>query len=299
MANADTPELETSNEVATELTPTQATAFYREQRAMFRQAIARMKTISKGTAGLMSTGDRMFWASVLFTRLMVAAQSIAVITPPLEPKAHWDFSAVASLSRNFIECYFVFHFLCLGEISDDERHARFLMMHIHDNFSRNRMLSELGQSSGQEIYEHHKQDLEKRISETRYFNELSDKQKKVVLRGDRTPFIQDDILEQISADKEQFRGFYRLLSSHTHTGPISIYRMADHGRGAGVENHSDKIYIAMTLEVARTYAALACEGIASIFPNAERRGATVSDAGISKHIAKLQAAQMRGETIEP
>lgn len=64
---------------------------------------------------------------------------------------------------------------------------------------------------------------------------FDEKQRCVVLKGERTPFIQDDVLAEMGVDAAEFRLLYRLLSQHMHSGPLAFYRMVEHDRGTGVE----------------------------------------------------------------
>ena len=277
------------------------TKLYRDSRSEFRALVTRAKAISRGTGGIRSTGNQMFYASALFTRIAVTATSIQELVPPDSQRhTHWDFSAVASLVRNLAECYFVFYFLCIEEIDEDERQARFLMMHLHDNFTRHRMLVELGLREGEdEAFAVNYADLEERIHQTAYFAKLPEKRQKVILKGDRTPFIQDDILSKIGMDREAFRGLYRLLSDHTHTGPMSFYRMGQVERGGGVEASGEKVYITIALGLAVNVLTLACDGILTVFPKSEKRGSKVTERGLAKHLEGLKRAQMNGEVVEP
>jgi hypothetical protein len=276
------------------------TAFKRN-RADFRQIVRRARLISRGSAGISSSGNRMFWSSVLFTRLCVTATSIQVLVPRSEPRAHWDFSAVASLVRNLAECFFVLFFLCFDDVSEDEREARFLMMHIHDNASRRRMLTDFGlwNVSDQSIHDGHADELESKLRKTAYFHSLPEKQQRQILKGDRTPFIQDDLLVKIDFDQGSFRGLYRLFSSHTHTGPISFYRMAETGGGSGVPNRKDQFYTTVAVGLATRLMERACADMLAIFPNAEVRGSKTSERDFGKHLHQLRDAQLRGEVIEP
>jgi hypothetical protein len=269
------------------------TKLYRATRSEFRALVTRANAISRGTGGIRSTGNQMFYASALFTRISVTATSVQELVPPDSQRhTHWDFSAVASLVRNLAECYFVFYFLCIEEIDEDERQARFLMMHLHDNFTRHRMLVELDLRDGE--------DEAFAINYANaYFAKLPEKRQKVILKGDRTPFIHDDILSKIGIDREAFRGLYRLLSDHTHTGPMSFYRMGQVERGGGVEARGEKVYITIALGLAVNVLTMACDGILTVFPNSEKRGSKITERGLAKHLEELRQAQLNGEIIDP
>src|ERR1700757_3323795 len=83
---------------------------------------------------------RVFWTSVIFTRLCTLSASIQQLLPVKglgEQKArNWDFSSVASLARNFIECYQTFFYLCIDEITEEEWSLRKGIFNLHDATAR-------------------------------------------------------------------------------------------------------------------------------------------------------------------
>jgi hypothetical protein len=103
---------------------------------------------------------------------------------------------------------------------------------------------------------------------------LPPSKQKELLKGDKDPFTQDEILERMGEDRAAFRGYYRFLSAHTHTGPISFYRMAEHGRGTGIENRIDKAWTASALSIAGKFLKRASEDMLRIYPDAEHAGDT-------------------------
>ena len=56
---------------------------------------------------------------------------------------------------------------------------------------------------------------------------------------------------------------------------MSFYRMAEHGRGPGVENSIDKAWMANALQVGRGFLSRATNAMLGIFPDAEVRGMRV------------------------
>lgn len=242
---------------------------YKEARADYFELVRRAKAISIGSAGLPSDGNRMFWASVLFTRLVVTGISIQRLLPTDDPGDHWDYSAVASITRNLAECHFVLFYLCFDVVDKQEEDARFLIMHLHDNRSRHRMLTELGDSDEQ-AFQDVKQQLTDRISQNQYFQSLPEKRQRELVRGDKTPFVQDELLDKMEVEKSHFRGLYRLFSAHTHTGPVSYYRNADAGSGVGVMNDKEAVYLTIALRFATDVLQRSIEGMLKIFPYAEK-----------------------------
>lgn len=58
---------------------------------------------------------------------------------------------------------------------------------------------------------------------------------------------------------------------------MAFYRMADQGRGGGVENPVDIEYMVIALEFATDVIQRATVAMLKIFPNAENRGARILD----------------------
>ena len=136
---------ETISNAPAELTDVEAKAKYRQARREFAADVLRARRVSRGASGIRSETDQHYWASVLFTRMVVTATSIQVLTPEPRPDAHWDFSAMAYITRNFAECYLFFYFLCADNVSQVEKGARIILLNLHDNASRKKLFGEVGE----------------------------------------------------------------------------------------------------------------------------------------------------------
>lgn len=268
------------------LTDRQVREMYRETRKGLLETERRAENISRGAGGIKSETAQHFWASVLFTRLIVTFKSISILTPELKPSAHFDFSAVASLTRNLAECYLFFFFLCVDDVSQAEKDARIIMLNLHDDGSRSRMLGELKDDAHVEDFEAKRQlvrdDLKAKLEANDYLSQLPEKRKREILKGEKTPFIQDEVIDRTKLDKNDFRFLYRFFSNHTHTGPVSFYRMTEHDRGYGFPNRLDEGYMTLAMSFATEMVGLAIEDMLSLFPHAEERG------------RKIRSAEVRG-----
>lgn len=275
----------------TELTDFQARAKYRQARREFAADVPRAQRVSRGAAGIRSETAQPYWASVLFTRMVVTAMSIQVLTPELRPNEHWDFSAVASITRNLAECYLFFYFLCADNVPQVEKDARIILLNLHDNASRRKLFAELGEPDNAETgaarAEVHN-DLVRKFKANAYLSGLPEKRQKELIRGEKTPFVQDDMVERTNMDKTNFRFLYRFFSNHTHTGPVAFYRMAEHGRGRGFPNRQDTFYMAVALDFAGDLMRRATADFLAFFPDAETRGTAIEAAE-----AKARAASGR------
>lgn len=271
----------TNSNAATEMADVQARAKYRQARGEFAAGVLRAQRLSRGAAGIRSETAQHYWASVLFTRMVVTAVSIQVLTPELRPNAHWDFSAVASITRNLAECYLFFYFLCADNVPQVEKDARIILLNLHDNASRRKLFGELGRPDDAQAAvaraEVHN-DLVRKFKANAYLSRLPEKRQKELIRGEKTPFVQDDMVERTNLGKTNFRFLYRLFSNHTHTGPVAFYRMAEHRRGHGLQNPQDTFYMALALDFAGDLMRRAMADLLAFFPDAEARGTAIEAA---------------------
>ena len=263
-----------------------AEAMYGPARAAFGKLVSTADIVSVGASGISSPTPQHYWASVLFTRLVVTAKSIQVLTPALGPNTHVDFSAVASIVRNLAECYLFFFFLCIDDVPQDQKDARIILLNLHDDGSRAKLFAELGE---EELDDETRAlrivvrtDLETKFAANSYLAALPEKRQRELLRGEKTPFVQDDVIDRTDLDKKNFRFLYRFLSNHTHTGPVAFYRMGEHGRGAGYRNEKDTFYMASALEFAATLLTPAIRDMSGLFSEAEERGRKARSADIRK-----------------
>ncbi|MEV5032364.1 hypothetical protein MRBLMC3_001561 [Sphingobium sp. LMC3-1-1.1] len=263
------------------------TKFYLAVRREFRELLKRARRISRGSGGISSTGNRMYWGCVLFTRIVVTAKSLDQLLPDPKPGEHWDFSAAASLTRNLFEACLVYHWLCGEDVPETLREARFILFHLHDHGSRYRLFPD--ESPPPEVLE----DLTKRFDASPILAQYDEKQRRVALRGERTPFIQDDVLAEIGVDLDEFRLLYRLFSQHTHNGPIAFYRMAEHDRGTGVETRHEKRYLMVAIGFAAQFLARATNTQLDIVPDAETRPPHLTDKQVRMNVERNQGRATR------
>jgi hypothetical protein len=218
----------------------------------FTAALERSISTSGATVGLQA-GKRRYWASVLFTRLCTFSVSILSLCPGSKINlegVHWDFGAIAALSRNLFECALTFFYLAIEDVSEDEWMARLLVLQLHDCISRFRMFRDFDPHDEQlKGFEEQANELRSKLEANKFFATLPEPLRKKLLKGERASIlIQDEILERMGEETSHTRGYYRFLSSHTHSYPLGFYRMAEHGRGRGVENEIEKGYISSALE---------------------------------------------------
>lgn len=248
----------------------------------FDRAIKSADRRSIGVSGIQAPTNQHYWASVLFTRLIVTAISIRKLVPDWKARSHWDFSAVASLTRNLAECYLFYFFLCIDEVPQVEKDARIILLNLHDDGTRTKLMAEINnaEKDAETVAARAavRADLESKFYANAHLAALPERRQRELLRGEKTPFVQDDVIDRTSLDRPHFRMLYRLFSAHTHTGPISFYRMAEHGRGHGVVNSHDARYICMAVDFATGILDRASNDLIALFPDADERGNRIRSA---------------------
>lgn len=270
-----------------ELTPSELTTEYLRCRRELRNVVTRAKRVSMGSGHVWVEGNRLAYASVLFTRIVVTAKSVERLLPDCAPREHWDFSAVASLTRNLSEAYLWYFWLCEDEIDPDIRQGRFVLLYCHDHGSRGRLFPSDGDDS--EVIA----DFERRFDENPWLRTFDPKARQQAMRGHKTPFVQDDVLERMGEDKEQFRLAYRFFSQHTHTGPVAFFRLFEHDRGKGVETAHEKRYMIHAILFATAILERAVTGHLKLFPDAETRRPPLSEADVARAVERNQGRGRR------
>lgn len=217
--------------------------------AIVEQAIA----TSHATANR-RVDERRALTSVLFTRLCVLSVSIVSLCPgsKLNPGTkHWDFSAVASLSRNLFEgALLLFHF-AFDEVEEVEWEARLKVMQLHDCISRLHMFRDLGNNDDDlPVFERQAEELRTALMKNSHFMNLEPSRRRKLLNGDRTTILTlHEIFEKSGEDWSGHWGLYRFWSAQAHSFPLGFYRAVEQGRGRGVENDAEKAYIGGALAV--------------------------------------------------
>ena len=267
------------------LTPPQLTAEYLKWRQTYRVLVKRAQRVSHGSGGRYVEGNRLAYASILFTRIFVSAKSVECLLPECRPKQHWDFSAVASLTRNLAEAYIWYFWLCEDDVDADVRQGRFILLYCHDNGSRMRLHPEsIPQTENPEVMA----DLIARFDANPFLQTYSEKARREALKGHKTPFVQDDVIDGMGADRDTFRFYYRFFSQHTHTGPISFFRMVEHGRGTGVETVHEKSYMIAAIMFACGVVQASIEGHLKLFPGAETAKPYLTEGQIIRNVEQTQ-----------
>lgn len=240
---------------------------YEERLAEFSKTLLKSMWASTKAQNI-KAGERRYWGSVLFTRIVIISTSILTLCPESElcNTVNWDFGSVASLVRNLHECCLMFFYLSIDPISDDEWRARLNVMQLHDNSERHKMFGDLSPTSQDStIYSLHQTDLNQRLLANPFFSSLEQRIQKKLLKGESSRILTSKEISERMGDRETFIwGLYRFFSCHTHTTPLSFYRM-DEQRRTGVENDIDKGYKTMALDFANKVLLRALNDFATSF----------------------------------
>jgi hypothetical protein len=249
---------------------------YKSARKDLDRKVETALAISLGSGGRVSKHSREYWSSVIFTKLLITSLSILKLMPSSDDSRsvlHWDFSAVATLSRGIMEGYLQFYHLCVNEVLDEEDwQMRQQLMQVKDAQSRKQMMQDSDENFDTTEYDSRIFELSTALNGNKHFAKIADKQRFDLLRGRRQLFIQDDVLDKLGQDKRTFRTYYKFLSSHVHTLPMSFYRMAEQGRGHGEENDHDKLYMTSAALCVAEYLGRASKDMKKIHKNCESDG---------------------------
>ena len=241
---------------------------YKERLTNYTNTIKTSIKVSRFAAGRQAD-DRKVWACLLYTKICVTGTSIFILCPNsdiAEKKVpHWDFSSIFSLTRNVIECYQTFFYLCIEKISDDEFKARRQLFNLHDYYARKSLASFAGQNFNNEEVT---TQLSNALKDTAYFKNLDQKQQKHFLKGDNAFFLnREEIETRMGNDKNHFKLLYKLFSSNTHSYPMGFYGMLEGARGTGVKSEVEIGYHGLALEIVEQYIRRAANDIIEIFPD--------------------------------
>jgi hypothetical protein len=245
---------------------------YRESYVAFDKTFREVGKLSRDYAGIPAPTGRHFYASVLFTRLCVSAMSLQKLSPNpklLGQDAHWDYASVCSITRNIIECYLIFYYLCVQAVSDIEWEARWRLFNLHDCMQRTKMFEVLNitpEGEAAKVIEITVHELKANS----YFKGLTQRQQQHYLKGNTALFMsQDEIVQSYGGDVNDFRFLYRFLSNQVHSLPMSFYRVGEQERGRGVESEVEVGYTALCLDTARQYLDQAVEHYKGLFEGIE------------------------------
>ena len=226
---------------------------YKQIYKKYLTTLDKCKISSKNKAGIPSPTSSHYYASLIFTKLCTSGISLLSICPPpkkIGKNVHWDCASAATLTRAIVETYLVFFYLCIEDCEPNEWQARWRLLNLHDHMSRLKMFKAMDDSGGElALFEANTDEVRSDLEKTEYFQGIPEKQRKHYLKGHNAFFkSQDELIESAGGSVDEFRFRYRFLSNHAHSFPMGFYRMAESGRGAGVESEVEIGYTGLYLE---------------------------------------------------
>ncbi|TNG99492.1 hypothetical protein FHQ22_12530 [Pasteurellaceae bacterium Phil31] len=229
--------------------------------------------VSKLGANRRSTGFRMTFASILFTKICVISLSLQKLTTQDIPKKHiaehWDYASSFSLARNLMECFHTLFYLCFDDILEEERITRKNIFNLHDIKAREQLFTLMTALSDEEVKQNnHSECLEYIMEELKcdtHFQTLEPSDKKQYISGKKAFMMsREDIEIRSGGDKDTFKMWYKLLSANTHSYPLGFFHMIWGTRGTGVRSATEEQYTAMALNISEYYLIQSVRGMVKI-----------------------------------
>jgi hypothetical protein len=223
---------------------------------MFDNVLRECMFVSRDYGGLPAETGKHFYASVLFTSLISRSVSLAMLAPhtPWATKMieHWDYASAAIILRTMLELRAAFHYLCVEACSDDEWQCRWNLLNLHDCISRKRLFEARAETTSQAVkFDAEAENLRERLKSNAHFLTVANQKK--LLNG-QTPYLYpiELMLEKAGLEKETYRFFHVLFSSHVHGLPMSYFRMGEQDRGRGMPSEVEQGYTTICLSLAAT-----------------------------------------------
>jgi hypothetical protein len=201
---------------------------------------------AQGLAG----GERRHWSSVLLIRICLISESIEHLCPDNNNPAaakQWDFSSIASLSRNLFEAVAFFNYISTP-VSPEIFAFRVLLMEYNDGMNRLRIFRQLNIQDQVDRGESEATAFQSQLRSNEHFKTLDPHQQKRALNGLHPTLLSLREMAGAAGQKAETWGFYDYLSTHSHTLPVSFFRIATQSR-TGKENQSEKILLTGVLEI--------------------------------------------------
>lgn len=181
---------------------------------------------------------------------------------------NWDFNCVAGHARAILEGCLLFNSLMKKPANEDELKARINILHLNDCSRRIELMRDIEANDQIPGLEEQQRELQNRLEQNKYFQSLPSTTKNRCLKGKNiTIETRDEGIAELGFSKGHFDGIFDLLSQHTHILPLSFYRLEPNGRGTGVENDTDRSYIAFTLGLCSEQLKSATDKIVTQFPD--------------------------------
>lgn len=219
---------------------------------------------------------RLEYCSYIFGKLCLHAQAILQLKPELEIKERyaistWDISSIAVLIRALIETYYVFFYLGIDNVGDEELEFRYRLWKYHGEKERLDMLRIM--KSTNPVVSQLTKDVEilKDSVITHMFYqslELSESSiKKKIRRGEMGILHKNpELSKRAGIDPDYYNSQYKYLSAYAHATPYAYSQL---NKFRGGEDESLAI-IKTLLDVCTAYICHAVRDFVKIMPDQEK-----------------------------
>lgn len=172
--------------------------------------------------------------SFIFTKIGLHAHSILRLTPqssfnqPDKNLEIWDNTSIAVLARALIEAYYIFFYMAIEDISQEEMEFRFLLWDYHSENRRLKKLMAIGsKNQALELLAKNVDHLKRAVKDHQYFNMIDHRRHRKIIKGDVPILLTNKkIAEKAGIDPNYHEATYNLLSSYIHTFPFSISQIS-------------------------------------------------------------------------
>ncbi len=216
---------------------------------------------------------RQEYCSYIFGKLCLHAQAILQLLPDLEIKERyvistWDISSIAVLIRTLIETYYVFFYLGVDNVGDEELEFRHRLWKYHGEKERLDMLRIM--KSTNPVVSQLTKDVEilkDSVITHRFYESLESSIKKKIRRGEMGILHKNpELSKRAGIDPDYYNSRYKYLSAYAHATPyaysqLSLFR--------GGEDESLAI-IKTLLDVCTAYICHAVRDFVKIMPDQEK-----------------------------
>lgn len=179
------------------------------------------------------TTTRTHYAEQLFEKTVLISLSFLKLLPKTYDKdaEAFDFSSLATLARNVMECCNVFHYLCIDRIPKTEFKFRLNLMWLHQSVNSERILKafQLGKAS-------HSDDLARMLPKfdlkrNPFFNSLDESVRNQLLKGKKPYYWKLNKSHSNFVLRDLESALYNYFSNSVHSFPLGIYYSSEYREG--------------------------------------------------------------------
>lgn len=188
-------------------------------------------TLSNDTHGRVTASWREEYGSYVFTKLVFHAIALRKIVPDLSPENEiiiWDIASIAVLARALIETYYVFYYIAVDDISEEEAKLRYNVWEYHSVTSRLDKLKRIKSRAPEiEQFKAQQQTYRHKLMNDSQFTALTEKKRKNILDGNEAILLSNqELSKRAGIDPNHYKAQHKSLSSYVHTFPYCVSQLA-------------------------------------------------------------------------